>query len=90
MLNETLFSSLAHARETLSFWKGDYNTIRPHSGLGNLTLAAYANRSARDTQRDAALHRGLRAPFRWFTEPNELKSTRGSAHRWMKEGDQVS
>jgi putative transposase len=34
LLNETLFSSLAHAREALSFWKDDYNTIRPHSGLG--------------------------------------------------------
>ena len=52
LLNETLFSSLAHAREALSFWKDDYNTIRPHSGLGNHTPAAYANRSAPDTQRD--------------------------------------
>ncbi len=46
LLNETLFSSLAHAREVLSFWKNDYNTVRPHSGLGNLTPVAYANRSA--------------------------------------------
>jgi putative transposase len=52
LLNETLFSSLAHAREALSIWKDDYNTIRPHSGLGNLTPAAYANRSAPDKQRD--------------------------------------
>ena len=55
LLNETLFSSLAHAREALSFWKDDYNTIRPHSGLGNHTPAAYANRSAPDTQRDGTL-----------------------------------
>ena len=40
LLNETLFSSLAHAREALSLWRDDYNTIRPHSGLGNLTPAA--------------------------------------------------
>jgi putative transposase len=46
LLNETLFSSLAHACEVLSFWKNDYNTIRPHSDLGNLTPVAYANRSA--------------------------------------------
>ena len=55
LLNETLFSSLAHAREVLSFWKNDYNTVRPHSGLGNLTPAAYADRSAPDTQRDGTL-----------------------------------
>ncbi|SHH64630.1 Integrase core domain-containing protein [Bradyrhizobium erythrophlei] len=35
-LNETLFTSLAHAREDLAVWKDDYNTVRPHSGLGNL------------------------------------------------------
>lgn len=55
LLNETLFSSLAHAREILSLWKDDYNTVRPHSGLGNLTPVAYANRSAPDTQRDGTL-----------------------------------
>ncbi|TAI65246.1 hypothetical protein CWO89_14520 [Bradyrhizobium sp. Leo170] len=42
LLNETLFSSLGHAREALSLWKDDYNTIRPHSGLGNLAPAAHA------------------------------------------------
>ena len=55
LLNETLFSSLVHAREALSLWKDDYNTIRPHSGIGNLTPAAYADRSAPDTQRDGTL-----------------------------------
>ena len=35
LLNETLFSSLGHAREVMSLWKGDYNTVRPHSSLGN-------------------------------------------------------
>ena len=35
-LNETLFTSLAHAREVLAIWKDDYNTVRPHSGVGNL------------------------------------------------------
>lgn len=55
LLNETLFSSLAHAREVLSLWKDDCNTVRPHSGLGNLTPIAYANRNAPDTQRDGTL-----------------------------------
>jgi hypothetical protein len=40
-LNETLFSSLAHARmrlklEALTESKNDYNNVRPHSALGNL------------------------------------------------------
>src|SRR5262245_11935943 len=55
LLNETLFSSLSHAREALATWKNDYNTVRPHSGIGNLPPAAYANLSAPVTQRDGAL-----------------------------------
>lgn len=55
LLNETLFSSLSQARETLSRWKDDYNTIRPHSGLGNLTPAAYAKFSDPGMQRDGTL-----------------------------------
>lgn len=45
--------TLVHARETLSLWKDNYNTVRPHSALGNLTPAAYAN--APNTQRNGAL-----------------------------------
>jgi hypothetical protein len=33
-LNETLFSSLAHARAVLAEWKNDYNHVRPHTSLG--------------------------------------------------------
>ena len=55
LLNETLFTSLRHARETLTIWKDDYNTVRPHSALGNLPPIAYAQRSAPDMQRDGAL-----------------------------------
>jgi len=43
-------------REALSHWQIDYNTVRPHSGLGNLTPAAYAKASAPNTQRNGALH----------------------------------
>ncbi|AUW45885.1 hypothetical protein CUJ84_pRLN1000421 (plasmid) [Rhizobium leguminosarum] len=42
-LNETLFSSLAHARSALSNWRSDYNDQRPHSGLGWLTPAEFAH-----------------------------------------------
>jgi putative transposase len=41
-LNETLFTSLAHARVVLEAWRIDYNTIRPHSRLGGKTPAEIA------------------------------------------------
>jgi putative transposase len=52
LLNETLFTSLAHAREALAIWKDDYNPLRPHSSLGNLAPAIYAELSASRMQRD--------------------------------------
>jgi putative transposase len=55
LLNETLFASLAHAREALTAWKHDYNTVRPHSGLGNLPPAVYARLSDPEKQRDGTL-----------------------------------
>ena len=45
-LNETLFSSLAHARSILAAWKHDFNTVRPHSKLGGRTPAEIAGQSA--------------------------------------------
>ncbi len=61
LLNETLFTSLAHARAALDVWKDDYNTVRPHSGLGNLPPAdlRQAQRPRDATGRDAALTRGF-------------------------------
>ena len=55
MLNETLFSSLAHARVALAEWQLDYNTVRPHSSLNNMPPAHYANLSAPASQRDGTL-----------------------------------
>jgi putative transposase len=55
LLNETLFTSLAHAREALAIWMADYNTVRPHSSIANLTPAAYAKLSAPVKQREGAL-----------------------------------
>ncbi|NEH75023.1 IS3-like element ISRle4 family transposase, partial [Rhizobium leguminosarum] len=52
-LNETLFSSLAHARSALSNWRSDYNDQRPHSGLGWLTPAEFAQ--TLNPRRDAVL-----------------------------------
>ena len=42
LLNDTLFTSLAHAREKIAAWAHDYNTGRPHSSLGYATPAAFA------------------------------------------------
>jgi transposase InsO family protein len=47
-LNETLFSSLAEARETLDAWQEDYNRHRPHSALGNLTPIEFAEKMMMD------------------------------------------
>jgi putative transposase len=55
LLNEMLFVSLAHAREALAIWKDDYNTIRPHSALGNLPPAVFAKLSDPGMQRDGTL-----------------------------------
>jgi putative transposase len=55
LLNETLFTSLAHVREALAMWKDDYNTVRPHSALGNLPPAVFAKLSAPAMQPDGTL-----------------------------------
>ncbi len=46
LINETLFSSLAEARETITAWKEDYNRNRPHSSLGNNTPHEHAIKMA--------------------------------------------
>jgi putative transposase len=51
LLNEVLFTSLAQARQALRAWKEDYNTVRPHSAIGNIPPAIYATISAPDKQR---------------------------------------
>ena len=50
LLNETLFSSLAEAREKITAWKEDYNQQRPHSSLGNLTPQEFAMKSRLETK----------------------------------------
>jgi putative transposase len=41
-LNETLFTSLTHARFALEEWRRDYNEVRPHSRIGWLAPAVHA------------------------------------------------
>jgi putative transposase len=37
LLNEEIFDSIDEARRKLALWRYDYNTVRPHSSLKNLT-----------------------------------------------------
>jgi putative transposase len=39
-LNETVFTSLHHARAVLAAWRRDFNEVRPHSALGGRTPAS--------------------------------------------------
>src|SRR5262249_33386127 len=55
LLNETIFTSLTHVRTALAIWKDDYNTVRPHSALGNLPPAVFAELGVPGMQRDGAL-----------------------------------
>jgi putative transposase len=64
LLNETLFTSLSQARFVLAAWKHDYNTSRPHSALGWLTPAEFANHNALCKQRPlGAVRCGGAAPM---------------------------
>jgi putative transposase len=55
LLNETLFVSLTHARSALAAWQIDYNTVRPHSAIGNVPPADFAKLSDPAMQRDGTL-----------------------------------
>jgi putative transposase len=68
LLNETLFASLDHAREALADWKDDYNTVRPHSAIGNLPPAIYAQLS------DPVMQRGGSPELPWGSAPHPVAS----------------
>ena len=51
-LNVNVFFSLADAREKLERWRQDYNTCRPHSALGHLPPAEYAQRTVTSTTQE--------------------------------------
>jgi transposase InsO family protein len=57
-LNETLFRSLAHARDLIAAWVTDYNTERPHSALGYQTPAGFALHPTTAIARPAARDEG--------------------------------
>jgi putative transposase len=45
-LNTNWFLSLKQARQIIESWREDYNQVRPHSSLDNLTPTEYANAKA--------------------------------------------
>ena len=57
-LNETLFTSLVQTLAALEEWRRDYNTVRPHSRIGWLTPAAYAEQLSMQRGHGAALSTG--------------------------------
>jgi putative transposase len=46
-LNTNWFLSLREAREIIENWREDYNQVRPHSSLNNLTPKEYAKAAVR-------------------------------------------
>jgi putative transposase len=52
-LNASWFVSLAEARLAIEAWKKEYNEMRPHSSLGNIAPAVYAQRLLAPTLRVA-------------------------------------
>jgi len=74
LLNETLFTSLAQVRAVLAAWRNDYNDVRPHGALANLTPHEYAGCSTPGPQ--------------W--SPLGLECHRDSSHCWMKRGAQAT
>ena len=46
-LNETLFTSLPHARAVLARWQADYNHVRPHSAHRGATPAEISSRATK-------------------------------------------
>ena len=41
-LNEHWFLSLSHAQKVIAEWREDYNNVRPHGRLGNLSPSEFA------------------------------------------------
>lgn len=49
-LNQHWFMDLADARSLIEGWRCDYNTVRPHSAIGNQTPHAYARQCQQGAQ----------------------------------------
>jgi putative transposase len=47
------FENRTEARVLIETWRREYNSVRPHSSLGNLTPAEFAERCSTTQQREA-------------------------------------
>jgi putative transposase len=74
LLNEVLFTSLAHARAELTAWQIDYNTVRPHSAIGDLPPASYAQLGHPVQQRGETLEQLEGSAPRPVAQPPEMRS----------------
>jgi putative transposase len=97
LLNETLFASLAHARTALAEWRLDYNTVRPHSSLGNLPPVGYAklgrhrNGTGRNARSGASRpvplqHRACKAQManRLYPSVDDKRGSGQDPRRWTR------
>jgi putative transposase len=48
-LNEQWFQTLQQARTCIAEWRRDYNEVRPHSSLGRISAAQFAQQHRRDS-----------------------------------------
>jgi putative transposase len=88
-LNETLFTSLAQARAALEEWRRDYNNVRPHSRIGWLTPAAYAEQALRATGPRRCAIDGLRALAPCYRSDRGVQPP-DSSYDWIKVGGNVT
>lgn len=79
LLNETVFASLDHAREALADWKEDYNTVRPHSAIGNVPPAIYAKLSDPEMQWVGSLELPWGSAPHPVASPSQQGSNKGRA-----------
>lgn len=75
-LNEQEFLSLEHARELLESFREDYNHLRPHHSLDQMTPAEFARRASPLGGSSGSIH-----PFLATLEPNQQPpQTRSDSH----------
>lgn len=55
-LNQHYFTSMIEAREIIEMWREDYNTVRPHQSLNNLTPQEF-KQNLLNKERSTPLHR---------------------------------
>jgi putative transposase len=84
-LNETLFTSLRHARAVLASWQKDYNEVRPHSALGGRTPGETPGPPSVSPCSPAS--RPLRAGYAGGLRPALTQAARGDSGKHGRDGE---